>query len=65
MKTLLIDEFGKKLTLVEAERMLRARKWNRQASMHHYILELENLRMHVNIDRFTEVEFVDLVIDGI
>lgn len=49
----------------EAERMLRARKWNqRSESMHHYVLEMDNLRWHMDTDRFTEVEFVDLIIEG-
>lgn len=66
LRELLIEEFGGKLTMAEAERLLRQRKWKRgDETMHHYILEMQGLRRHLDIGRFTEIEFVDLVIEGL
>lgn len=66
LKKLLLDEFGNKLTVAEAERMLRSRKWKRKdESLHQYVLEMQTLRLRMDTNRFTETEFVDLVIDGL
>lgn len=66
LKSLLIEEFGDKLTMAKAERMLRQRKWKRkEESMHQYVLEMKNLRQHMDTKRFTEVDFVDLIINGL
>lgn len=65
LKQMLISEFGNKVTLVEAERLLRERRWLPQESMRQYVLEMQKLRRRLDTNRLTEAEFVDLIIDGL
>lgn len=66
LRDLLLEEFGGKLTMAEAERLLRQRKCKRtDETMHHYILEMQNLRRQLDTGRFTESELVDLIIEGL
>lgn len=62
LKNLLLEE----LTTAEAERMLRRRTWKKnEESLHRYVLEMQKLRRRLDINRFTEAEFVDLIIEGL
>lgn len=65
LKRLVIAEFGNKLTLAEAERLLRSRRWAANESMRFYVLDVDRLRRRLDTNRFTETEFVDLIIDGL
>lgn len=66
LKKALQDEFGHKLTVAEAERMLRRRIWkNNEESLHRYVLEMQKLRRRLDTNRFSETEFVDLIVAGV
>ena len=49
----------------QAETYVRSRRWNRGTeTLLKYVLEMERLRRHLVADRFTETEFVDIVLRG-
>lgn len=61
-----MDEFGDRMTVAEAERLLRRRLWKTsEETLHYYVLEMQKLRRRLDTNRFTEAEFVDLIIDGL
>lgn len=47
--------------------MPRRRKWNKKEKepLRRYVLEMQKLRRHLDTNRFSEAEFVDLIIDGL
>lgn len=66
LKALLVEEFGDRMTVAEAERLLRRRLWKKsEETLHYYVLEMQKLRRRLDTNRFTEAEFVDLIIDGL
>lgn len=65
MREKLLEEFGRQLTPADIERMLRQRKWNRKdETAHFYVLYMEKLAKRMGRDRLTEVQLVDVIIDG-
>ena len=65
LKAQLIKTFGRRMTTSQAETYVRSRKWKKGSeSLLKYVLEMERLRRHLTADRFTETEFVDILLKG-
>lgn len=64
LKAALIREFGNSLTPVDADRLLRARKWlKRDESMHHYVMQMQLLSQHIGT-LMSEAQLVDVIVEN-
>ena len=53
------------MTMSQAESDVRSRTWKRgNETLLKYVLEMEKLRRHLTANRFTETEFVDILLKG-
>ena len=65
LKAQLQKTFGQRMTMSQAEYYVRSRIWKRGSeTLLKYVLEMEKLRRHLTANRFTETEFVDILLRG-
>ena len=61
----MMKTFGNRMTVSQAESYVRDRKWKiGNETLLKYVLEVEKLRRHLAAYRFTETEFVDILLKG-